>query len=302
MTGPTPRNAAVAGTGAALDCYRLLIDLDDRPGIVEAVAGFLGRRGGNILDLDSHSTGEPPRFYMRAEFGVAAGSLDEEEFGREFSSDLAPTFGVDCWELWPVARRKRVCVLVSKHGHCLTELLTRWHQDELSCDIDLVVSNHPDMASEAERFGVEYMYVPVEKDHKPEAEARILERIGGGRYDLLVLARYMQILSPEFLAGAGAPIINIHHSLLPAFIGANPYSRARDRGVKIIGATAHYVTEDLDAGPIIEQDVVRVTHRLDVDEMVQAGRDIERTVLSRAVRWHLEDRVAVHGNSSLVFA
>lgn len=283
------------------DRYRLLIDLKDRPGIVEGVAGFLGRFGANILDLDSHSTGDPARFYMRAEFGVDAGTLDEDEFVREFNGHLAADLGVDCWELWPVARRKRVCVLVSKHGHCLTELLTRWHQGELPCDIDLVVSNHPDMAGEAERFGVEYLHVPVAKDRKPEAEAKILERVGG-QYDLLVLARYMQILTPEFLAGAGAPIINIHHSLLPAFIGANPYSRARDRGVKIIGATAHYVTEDLDAGPIIEQDVVRVTHRLDVDEMVQAGRDIERTVLSRAVRWHLEDRVAVHGNSALVFA
>jgi len=281
--------------------FRLLIDLADRPGIVEAVSAFLGGRGGNILELDSHSIGSPPRFYMRVEFEVPSGALDAAAFGRDLDRDLGPALAVDCWELWPVARPKRVCVLVSKHGHCLVELLTRWHQGELPCEIDLVISNHPEMAAEAERFGVEYLYVPVPKDGKPEAEAAILDRVGG-KYDLLVLARYMQILSPEFLARAGAPIINIHHSLLPAFIGADPYSRARERGVKIIGATAHYVTEDLDAGPIVEQDVVRVSHRLGVEEMVQAGRDVERTVLGRAVRWHLEDRVAVDGNSSLVFA
>lgn len=297
MTAEAPASLLADGQ----ERFRLLIDLDDRPGIVEAVSAFLNSRGANILELDSHSTGSPPRFYMRVEFGLAAGSLNEAEFRRSFERDVQAPVGVDCWELWPVARPKRVCLLVSKHGHCLTELLTRWYQGELPCEIDLVISNHPDMAGEAERFGVDYLHVPVPRGGKPEAEAQILERVGG-KYDLLVLARYMQILSPEFLAGAGAPIINIHHSLLPAFIGADPYSRARDRGVKIIGATAHYVTEDLDAGPIIEQDIVRVSHRLKVEEMVQAGRDVERTVLTRAVRWHLEDRVAVDGNSSLVFA
>jgi formyltetrahydrofolate deformylase len=198
------------------------------------------------------------------------------------------------------SRRKRVAILVSRYDHCLAELLWRWRRGELYADIPLVVSNHADMATEAERFGIDFEHIPVLRDAKPAAERALLELLGGS-FDLIVLARYMQILSPEFLGAVRTPIINIHHSFLPAFAGANPYARAYERGVKLIGATAHYVTEELDAGPIIEQDVARVTHREHVDELVRAGADLERSVLLRAVQWHLEDRVLVHGSRTIVF-
>jgi formyltetrahydrofolate deformylase len=193
-----------------------------------------------------------------------------------------------------------VAILVSRYDHCLAELLWRRRRGELYADIPLMVSNHADMAGEAARFGVHFAHIPVPRDGKPVAEAALLELLGGG-YDLIVLARYMQILSPAFLDAVRTPIINIHHSFLPAFAGADPYARAYARGVKIIGATAHYVTEELDAGPIIEQDVARVTHRDNVDALVQTGADLERIVLLRAVRWHLEDRVLVHGSRTIVF-
>jgi formyltetrahydrofolate deformylase len=283
-----------------VDRYRLLIDLPDRPGIVQAVTTFLSARQANIIELDSHAVGVPPRFYMRIEFEVDPGHIDEARFLEAFDLDVGRVINVTCRELWPVARPKRVCLLVSKYDHCLTDLLTRWRYGELDCDVGLIVSNHLDLEDEVRRFGVEYSHIPVDMARKAEAEEELLSRLAG-RFDLLVLARYMQILSPEFLAQVGAPMINIHHSFLPAFAGADPYRRAKERGVKIIGATAHYVTDELDAGPIIEQDVIRVNHRATVEDMTQAGRDVERAVLARAVRWHLEDRIAVHENSTMVF-
>ena len=204
------------------------------------------------------------------------------------------------WQMRYASRRKRVALLASCHDHCLAELLWRWRRGELFADIPLVVSNHAEMASEAERFGVRFEHIPVVRDAKPAAERALLELLGGS-FDLIVLARYMQILSPTFLEAARTPIINIHHSFLPAFAGADPYARAYDRGVKIIGATAHYVTEELDAGPIIEQDVTRVTHRDNVEALERAGADLERIVLLRAVRWHLDDRVLAHGHRTIVF-
>jgi formyltetrahydrofolate deformylase len=204
------------------------------------------------------------------------------------------------WRVDDAARPKRVAVLVSREDHCLLDLLWRWRRRELHCDIALVISNHPDSASDVATFGVPYEHVPVVKAEKPAAEARMLELLSG-HFDLVVLARYMQILSGDFLRGVGCPVINIHHSFLPAFAGADPYRRAQERGVKVIGATAHYVTEELDAGPIIEQDVTRVTHREGVDALVRIGRDVERTVLARAVNLHLEDRVLVHENRTVVF-
>jgi formyltetrahydrofolate deformylase len=198
------------------------------------------------------------------------------------------------------SQRKRMAILVSRYDHCLAELLWRWRRGELYADVDLVVSNHADMETEAARFGVPFEHVPVERDAKPQAETALLDLLGG-RFDLVVLARYMQILSGTFLEAVRTPIINIHHSFLPAFAGANPYARAYERGVKLIGATAHYVTEELDAGPIIEQDVTRVTHRENVDALERAGADLERIVLLRAVRWHLEDRVLAHGSRTIVF-
>jgi formyltetrahydrofolate deformylase len=194
----------------------------------------------------------------------------------------------------------RTALLASRDDHCLLDLLWRWRRGELETDVVAVVSNHPDHARDVAGFDVPYHHVPVAADGKEEAEAQMLELLAG-RVDLVVLARYMQILSGEFLERLSVPVINIHHSFLPAFVGADPYRRARDRGVKIIGATAHYVTEELDAGPIIEQDVARVSHRQSVEELEHIGRDIERVVLARAVKWHLEDRVLVHENRTVVF-
>jgi formyltetrahydrofolate deformylase len=238
-------------------------------------------------------------FFMRTEFALAGLEEIAEEFERALGAEVAEPLGMT-WRTQYAARRKRVAILVSRYDHCLAELLWRRRRGELYADIPLMVSNHADMAGEAARFGVHFAHIPVPRDGKPVAEAALLELLGGG-YDLIVLARYMQILSPAFLDAVRTPIINIHHSFLPAFAGADPYTRAYQRGVKIIGATAHYVTEELDAGPIIEQDVARVTHRDNVDALVQTGADLERIVLLRAVRWHLEDRVLVHGSRTIVF-
>jgi formyltetrahydrofolate deformylase len=276
---------------------RLLISCPDRHGIVAAVSGFLAARGANIVSSDQHSTDpEGGAFFMRMAFTIDALG---EEFAAAFAEEVADRFAMD-WRVDDAARPKRVAVLVSREDHCLLDLLWRWRRRELHCDIALVISNHPDSASDVATFSVRYEHVPVVKGEKPAAEARMLELLSG-QFDLVVLARYMQILSGDFLRGVGCPVINIHHSFLPAFAGADPYRRAQERGVKVIGATAHYVTEELDAGPIIEQDVTRVTHREGVDALVRIGRDVERTVLARAVNLHLEDRVLVHENRTVVF-
>jgi formyltetrahydrofolate deformylase len=204
------------------------------------------------------------------------------------------------WSLRFGSERARVAILVSRHDHCLLDLLWRWRRGELDCDIPLVISNHPDLAADTAAFGVPFEVVPVVSGRKPEAEAAMLALLAG-KVDLVVLARYMQILSGDFLERLGAPAINIHHSFLPAFAGADPYARAHERGVKIVGATAHYVTQELDGGPIIEQGVVRVSHRHGVDALTRMGADIERTVLARAVRWHLQDRVLVDGPRTVAF-
>jgi formyltetrahydrofolate deformylase len=279
---------------------RLLVSCTDRPGIVAAISQFLRDRGANILQSDQHTTDpEGGVFFMRTEFRLDGLEAIAGELEREFAEAVAAPLAMD-WRMYYAAHRKRVAILVSRYDHCLAELLWRWGRDELHADIPLVVSNHPDLRDEVERFGVRYEHIPVPHDGKPAAETALLELLGEG-YDLIVLARYMQILSGPFLDAVGTPIINIHHSFLPAFAGADPYARAYERGVKIIGATAHYVTEELDAGPIIEQDVARVTHRDNVETLVHTGADLERIVLLRAVRWHLEDRVLVHGNRTIVF-
>jgi formyltetrahydrofolate deformylase len=276
---------------------RLLISCPDRHGIVAAVSGFLAARGANIVSSDQYSTDpEGGAFFMRMAF-----TIDRlgEDFAAAFAEEVAERFGMD-WRVDDAGRPKRVAVLVSREDHCLLDLLWRWRRGELHCEIPLVISNHPDHAADVASFGVTYEHVPVVKGEKPAAEARMLELLAG-RFDLVVLARYMQILSGEFLSRVGCPVINIHHSFLPAFAGADPYGRAHERGVKIIGATAHYVTEELDAGPIIEQDVAHVSHRETVDVLVRIGRDVERTVLARAVNLHLEDRVLAHENRTVVF-
>jgi formyltetrahydrofolate deformylase len=292
---------AAATDGARItDVGRLLVSCTDRPGIVAALSQFLAGRGANILQSDQHTTNpEGGAFFMRTEFKLDG--LDANSAGLEeaFAAEVAEPFGMQ-WSLHRASHRKRVAILVSRYDHCLAELLWRWRRGELYADIPLVVSNHAELEREAARFDVRFEHIPVTRETKATAETALLELLGGS-FDLIVLARYMQILSPTFLEAARTPIINIHHSFLPAFAGANPYARAYERGVKIIGATAHYVTEELDAGPIIEQDVTRVTHRHTVDELVQLGADLERIVLLRAVQWHLEDRVLVHGNRTLVF-
>jgi len=302
---PTPASgpAALAGPetrpagGQPATIGRLLISCADRRGIVAAVSSCLAGCEGNIVQSDQHSTDpEGGRFYMRVEFAIDPGRLPELEarFG-----EVAERFGMT-HRLWHTGQRKRVAILVSKPDHCVLDLLWRWRRGELDCDIPLVVSNHEDLRADVSAFGVRYVHIPVRPQAKAAAEERLLE-ILGGEYDLVVLARYMQILSGEFLARVGAPVINIHHSFLPAFAGAEPYAQARERGVKLIGATAHFVTEELDAGPIIEQDIARVSHRDSAEHLSQIGRDVERTVLARAVRWQLEDRLLLDGNRTIVF-
>jgi formyltetrahydrofolate deformylase len=279
---------------------RLLISCPDRPGIVSAVSGFLFEAGANIVSSYQHSTDpEGGKFFMRMEFHLPLVAAERAELERDFDGRVAEPFGME-WRMWNTADRKRLAILVSREEHCLLDLLWRWRRDELGADVVLVASNHEDARADVEGFGVPYRHVPVTKETKPEAEEQLLELLAG-RCDMVVLARYMQILSGAFLERIGVPVINIHHSFLPAFAGAGPYEQAKERGVKLIGATAHYVTEELDAGPIIEQDVIRVSHRDDVETLRRLGADIERTVLARAVRWHIEDRVLVSENTTVVF-
>jgi formyltetrahydrofolate deformylase len=282
------------------DIGRLVVTCDDRPGIVAAVSRFLFEQGANIAQSDQYSTDpEGGRFFLRQVFHLPGLQRINGGLEREFDAQVASRFGME-WRITHAARPKRVAVLVSREDHCLLDLLWRWRRGELPIEIGQVVSNHPDAAEHVARFGVPYEHVPVERGRKAEAEARQLDVLAG-RFDLVVLARYMQILSGDFLARLGAPVLNIHHSFLPAFAGAGPYEQAKRRGVKLIGATAHYVTEELDAGPIIEQDVIRVSHREDVHTLRRLGSDIERTVLMRAVQWHCEDRILVHGGTTVVF-
>jgi formyltetrahydrofolate deformylase len=298
----TPVTGAATGEASTRwreSVARLLVWCTDQPGLVAALSSFLRDRGA-MLHTAQHSTDpEDGTFAMRLEFKLDERHTDREAIEQAFADEVAGPFGLE-WRLSYAAHRKRVAVLVSRYDHCLAELLWRWRRGELHADIPVVISNHPDLEPEAARFGVAFKHIPVERGAKPAAEAELLELLGG-QYELLVLARYMQILSPEFLEAVRTPIINIHHSFLPAFAGADPYRRAHERGVKIIGATAHYVTEELDAGPIIEQDVARVTHRDGVDALARTGADLERLVLTRAVNWHLEDRVLIYGNRTVVF-
>jgi len=280
---------------------RLLITCSDGPGIVAAVSGFLAAHRLNITDLDQHSTDpEGGRFFMRLEFQT--GHLEEPtaSFEQSFASEVAERFGME-WRIRYAARRKRTAILVSKYDHALLELLWRFSRGELETNVTMVISNHPDLRGAVEPFGVPFHHVPVRPDAKPEAEGRMLELLEGNA-ELVVLARYMQILSPDFTARFENALINIHHSFLPAFVGADPYRQAHQRGVKLIGATAHYVTSELDAGPIIEQGVARVSHRHAPADLRELGRDLERQVLARAVRWHLEDRILVHENKTVVFS
>ena len=279
---------------------RLLVTCPDQPGVVAAVSGFLRNHGANITALDQHSTDpEGGTFFLRAEFTTPHLDLAPDAlsaaFARVVAEPFAMTYRLDR------AGPKRVALMVSKADHALLELLWLWRRGELDADVALVVSNHDALHDEVDRFGVPYPHVPVTKATKAEAEARTLALFEEAGVELVVLARYMQILTEGFVERYPNRIINIHHSFLPAFAGADPYRQAFERGVKVIGATAHYVTAELDEGPIIEQEVARVSHRQHVSDLKRVGQSIERDVLARAVRWHLEDRVLVHEGKTVVF-
>ena len=278
---------------------RLLITCEDRPGIVQAVSSFLYHQGANITALDQYATeAQGGQYFMRVEFELEHLATRLETLTSTFAKNVAEKYAME-WKLNSVSDVKKVGILVSKVDHALLELLWRHSRGSLPCEITQVISNHETLRDKVERFGIPFHVVPVDKDNKVEAYAKIDEMMQGN--DLLVLARYMQILSEDFVEKWPQKIINIHHSFLPAFVGANPYKQAHEKGVKLIGATAHYVTADLDQGPIIEQDVERVSHDYSIEQLREFGEDVERNVLARAVRWHLEDRVIVNGNKTIVF-
>lgn len=279
----------------------MLVTCADQPGLVAAVSAFLAAQGANIIQADQHSTDyQSGHFFLRVEFDLPGlkerGPALEQAFGP-----VAERFGM-AWQLTYADQPKRMALFVSKEEHCLLELLWQHQAGDLPGEIGLIISNHPDLAPHAAAAGIPFVVIPVTAATKQEAESRQLALLAEHRIDLVVLARYMQIISPAFIQRFPNRIINIHHSFLPAFVGAKPYAQAFERGVKLIGATAHYVTADLDAGPIIEQDVQRVDHRADVGALKRIGRHVERQVLARAVAWHLADRVLVHGNKTVVFA
>lgn len=278
----------------------LLINCPDAKGLVASVSGFLYEHGANILSTDEHRDDASERFFMRIEWDMADFHLDDEGFRKAFAEKVARRFGMD-WRVEYSHRPLRVAVFVSRYLHCLADLLHRHKTGELAADVRLIVSNHEDARRHAEFYGIPFECVPLEPGRKAEGEARQLALLAEHGIDLVVLARYMQVLSPEFVARYAGRVINVHHSFLPAFSGAKPYHAAFERGVKLIGATAHYVTEVLDDGPIIDQEVMRVSHRDQLADLIEKGRDAERMVLSRAVRWHLEHRVLLWGKKTVVF-
>jgi len=282
------------------DRGRMLVSCPDRPGIIAAISTFLFEQGANIVHSDQHST-DPlgGQFFLRVEFELAGLAARAADLRRSFAA-IANRYALD-WRLIVADQAKRIAVLASREDHCLIELLWQRRAGDLHADIAFVIGNHEETAEVVAPWGVLFHYIPVTPGGKSDAEARQLALIEGD-VDLIVLARYMQILSPHFVERWQNRIINIYHSFLPAFAGARPYAQAYQRGVKLIGATAHYVTHELDAGPILEQDVHRVDHRDTADDLRRIGRQIERAVLARAVIWHVEDRVLVHGNKTMVFS
>ena len=281
------------------DSVVILIHCKDRKGIVARVSGFIHDFGGNILDSDHHTDEETNDFLMRMEFATEGLQISPDEISAAFAP-IAKIFEMR-YEVHHSSHRARVGMLVSKQDHCLADLLQRHRRDELRIDVPVIISNHDTCAEWAQLFKIPFVVLPVTKETKPQQEQQVISALKSHHVELVVMARYMQILSADFLGQIGCPVINIHHSFLPAFIGANPYRQAYERGVKIIGATAHYATQDLDEGPIIEQDVIRVGHRDTVDDLVRKGRDLEEIVLARAVRRHIEHRVLVYGKKTVVF-
>jgi formyltetrahydrofolate deformylase len=283
-----------------VDFGRLIVQGADRPGIVASVSTVLSDIGANIVSL-AQSSSDPSggRFFQRTVFHLQDLAVKFDALQDTLERKLTADLGLD-FRLVEVRRRKRVAIFVSRADHCLLDLLWRQRRGDLKVNVSMVVSNHPDLHDDVRQFGIPFFHVPVESGNKPAAEKEQLKLLKGN-VDLLVLARYMQVLSGDFLDDLAVPVINIHHSFLPAFVGSNPYQRAKERGVKLIGATAHYATEDLDEGPIIEQDVIRVSHHESVRELQRKGADVERLVLSRAVAWHCDDRVIRDGNTTVVF-
>lgn len=282
-----------------LQTATLLVCCPDRKGLVAALAQVLYGHGANILDADQHTDPVAGQFFQRIKFDLSELHTDRRtleaairEVGERFSMS---------WRLADGRQRSKIAILVSKYDHCLYDLILRQRSGELPAEIGMIISNHPDLEHIAQQFDIPFHCLPISKENKIEQEAKERELLDGAGIDLIVLARYMQILSADFLAHYPNRVINIHHSFLPAFMGSKPYHRAYERGVKLIGATAHYATADLDEGPIIEQDVVRSSHRDSVQDLVRKGRDLEKVVLARAVRWHLEDRVLVYDNKTVVF-
>jgi len=277
----------------------LLVDCPDRPGLVASIAQLIYQNGANILHADQHQDNEAGMFFMRIEWALDGFQLDRASFRREFEP-IATRFRMN-WRVEYSADRPRVAIFVSRYQHCLIDLLHRHHVGELPCEIVLVVSNHRECQPLTEFYKIPYFHFPVNESNKADVEDGQMSLLAQNQTDLIVLARYMQVLSPRFVAEYPRRIINVHHSFLPAFTGARPYHGAFERGVKLIGATSHYVTNDLDEGPIIEQDVLRVSHRDQVTDLIQKGRDLERTVLSRAVRWHLGHRILFYANKTVIF-
>jgi formyltetrahydrofolate deformylase len=278
----------------------LLIDCPDQKGIVISITEFIFKNGGNILYLDQHVDTERQVFFMRIEWDLDGFAIAKEKIGEYFDTLVATRFSMR-WRLHFSNEVRRMALFVSRQPHCFYDLLARYEAGEWQVEIPLIISNHPDMQPAAERLGIDYVHLPVNPDNRGEQEQRQLELLERYRVDFIVLARYMQILGEAFIARYPQRIINIHHSFLPAFPGARPYHSAHERGVKIIGATSHYVTAELDAGPIIEQDVVRVSHKDTVGDMVRKGRDLEKIVLARAVWHHLRQNLLVYENRTVVF-
>jgi len=276
----------------------LLVSCPDQKGLVAKIANFIYANGGNIIHADQHTDFDAGLFLTRIEWQLEGFNLPRDLIGPAFNAIAQPLQA--SWSLHFSDAVPRIAIWVSRQDHCLFDLVWRQRAQEFAAEIPLIISNHPDLAAIAEQFGIDFHHIPITKENKLEQEAQQLALLKQYQIDLVVLAKYMQVLSADFIANF-PQVINIHHSFLPAFAGANPYHRAYKRGVKIIGATSHYVTEDLDAGPIIEQDVVRVSHRDDVADLIRKGKDLERVVLARAVRLHLENRVLVYSNRTVVF-
>ena len=279
--------------------YRLIISCPDRTGIVAKVSNFLATYNGWITEANHHADQKTGWFFMRNEIKASSMSFDLESFRIAFEP-IAKEYSM-CWSVSDSDAKKRVVLMASKESHCLADILHRWHSSELDAEIVAVISNHDDLRRMVEWHDIPYHHVPVTKENKPEAFAQVSELVAQYETDVIVLARYMQILPPDLCAVYAGRVINIHHSFLPSFAGAKPYHKAYDRGVKLIGATCHYVTQDLDEGPIIDQDVIRISHSDAIEDMVRLGKDVERTVLSRGLRCHLEDRVIICENKTVVF-